>query len=47
MRYASIGLGQYMHLLRRNLPLIYVIENNGVYGLTRGSFRQQPIWARS
>src|ERR1700689_688143 len=35
---ASIGLGQFMHLLRRNLPLIYVIENNGVYGLTKGQF---------
>jgi len=35
---ASIGLGQYMHLLRRNLPFIYVIENNGVYGLTKGQF---------
>src|SRR5229473_4080442 len=35
---ASIGLGQYMHLLRRNLPFIYIIENNGVYGLTKGQF---------
>lgn len=35
---ASIGIGQFMHLLRRNLPLIYVIENNGVYGLTKGQF---------
>ena len=35
---ASIGLGQFMHLVRRNLPLIYVIENNGVYGLTKGQF---------
>ena len=35
---ASIGLGQFMHLLRRNLPLVYVIENNGVYGLTKGQF---------
>jgi 2-oxoglutarate ferredoxin oxidoreductase subunit beta len=34
----SIGLGQYMHMLRRNIPLIYVIENNGVYGLTKGQF---------
>src|ERR1700755_1921398 len=31
---ASIGLGQFMHLVRRNIPLIYIIENNGVYGLT-------------
>ncbi len=35
---ASIGLGQFMHLLRRNLPMIYVIEDNGVYGLTKGQF---------
>jgi 2-oxoglutarate ferredoxin oxidoreductase subunit beta len=35
---ASIGIGQFMHLLRRNLPFIYVIENNGVYGLTKGQF---------
>ena len=35
---ASIGLGQFMHLLRRNLPLIYIIEDNGVYGLTKGQF---------
>src|ERR1700730_12168507 len=35
---ASIGLGQFMHLIRRNVPLIYIIENNGVYGLTKGQF---------
>src|SRR2546422_882350 len=35
---ASIGMGQFMHLLRRNLPFIYVIEDNGVYGLTKGQF---------
>jgi 2-oxoglutarate ferredoxin oxidoreductase subunit beta len=35
---ASIGLGQFLHLVRRNLPLIYIIENNGVYGLTKGQF---------
>ena len=34
----SIGLGQFMHMLRRNMPLIYIIENNGVYGLTKGQF---------
>jgi 2-oxoglutarate ferredoxin oxidoreductase subunit beta len=33
---AAIGLGQFCHLLRRNVPMIYVIENNGVYGLTKG-----------
>jgi 2-oxoglutarate ferredoxin oxidoreductase subunit beta len=35
---ASIGLGQFCHLVRRNVPIIYVIENNGVYGLTKGQF---------
>jgi 2-oxoglutarate ferredoxin oxidoreductase subunit beta len=35
---ASIGIGQFMHLIRRNMPMIYVIENNGVYGLTKGQF---------
>jgi 2-oxoglutarate ferredoxin oxidoreductase subunit beta len=35
---ASIGIGQFMHMLRRNLPLIYIIEDNGVYGLTKGQF---------
>jgi 2-oxoglutarate/2-oxoacid ferredoxin oxidoreductase subunit beta len=34
----SIGLGQFMHALRRNLNMVYVIENNGVYGLTKGQF---------
>jgi 2-oxoglutarate ferredoxin oxidoreductase subunit beta len=35
---ASIGLGQFMHLVRRNMPMIYIIEDNGVYGLTKGQF---------
>lgn len=35
---ASIGMGQFKHVLRRNLPLVYIIENNGVYGLTKGQF---------
>ncbi len=35
---ASIGIGQFIHLLRRNVPLIYIVENNGVYGLTKGQF---------
>ena len=35
---ASIGLGQFCHMLRRNVPMIYIIENNGVYGLTKGQF---------
>ncbi|MBX9695313.1 MAG: 2-oxoacid:ferredoxin oxidoreductase subunit beta, partial [Cyanobacteria bacterium] len=35
---ASIGLGQFGHLIRRNVPVVYIIENNGVYGLTKGQF---------
>lgn len=35
---ASIGLGQFKHAVRRNLSLVYIIENNGVYGLTKGQF---------
>jgi 2-oxoglutarate ferredoxin oxidoreductase subunit beta len=35
---ASIGLGQFKHLMRRNLRMVYVVENNGVYGLTKGQF---------
>ncbi len=35
---ASIGMGQFIHLLRRNVPIIYIMENNGVYGLTKGQF---------
>jgi 2-oxoglutarate ferredoxin oxidoreductase subunit beta len=34
----SIGAGQFIHLMRRNLPIIYVIEDNGCYGLTKGQF---------
>jgi 2-oxoglutarate/2-oxoacid ferredoxin oxidoreductase subunit beta len=34
----SIGLGQFKHMVRRNVPLVYIIENNGVYGLTKGQF---------
>src|SRR5713226_7792107 len=35
---ASIGVGQFVHLMRRNLPIIYIIEDNGVHGLTKGQF---------
>jgi 2-oxoglutarate ferredoxin oxidoreductase subunit beta len=35
---ASIGIGQFVHLMRRNLPLVYIIEDNGCYGLTKGQF---------
>ncbi len=34
----SIGLGQFAHALRRNLNMLYIIEDNGVYGLTKGQF---------
>jgi 2-oxoglutarate ferredoxin oxidoreductase subunit beta len=35
---ASIGMGQFKHIMRRNLPFVYIVENNGVYGLTKGQF---------
>ena len=35
---ASIGLGQFCHMVRRNVPAVYIVENNGVYGLTKGQF---------
>jgi 2-oxoglutarate ferredoxin oxidoreductase subunit beta len=35
---ASIGMGQFKHLVRRNLNMVYIVENNGVYGLTKGQF---------
>src|SRR5512140_1587192 len=34
----SIGFGQFKHMLRRNVDMVYIIENNGVYGLTKGQF---------
>lgn len=35
---ASIGFGHFKHVIRRNVPMVYIIENNGVYGLTKGQF---------
>jgi len=35
---ASIGLGQFAHAMRRGVPMVYLVENNGVYGLTKGQF---------
>ncbi|TMF43407.1 MAG: 2-oxoacid:ferredoxin oxidoreductase subunit beta [Chloroflexi bacterium] len=35
---ASIGLGQFMHMIRRNIDCTYIIEDNGTYGLTKGQF---------
>src|SRR5471030_740344 len=34
----SIGIGQLVHVIRRNVNMLYLIENNGVYGLTKGQF---------
>ena len=34
----SIGMGQFKHLMRRNVRMVYIVENNGVYGLTKGQF---------
>jgi len=34
----AIGIGQFVHLMRRNLPILYIIEDNGCYGLTKGQF---------
>lgn len=34
----SIGMGQFKHVMRRNVRMVYIIENNGVYGLTKGQF---------
>jgi 2-oxoglutarate ferredoxin oxidoreductase subunit beta len=35
---ASIGMGHFKHVIRRNVPMMYIIENNGCYGLTKGQF---------
>ena len=35
---ASIGVGQFKHAMRRNVPMVYIVEDNGVYGLTKGQF---------
>lgn len=35
---ANIGMGQFKHICRRNHPLVYIVENNGCYGLTKGQF---------
>src|SRR5258708_38215055 len=39
---ASIGLGQFMHMVPRNIPMVYIIENNGVDRLTHGPFSAPP-----
>src|SRR6188768_1538613 len=35
---ASIGIGQFVHVMRRGVNMVYIVENNGVYGLTKGQF---------
>jgi 2-oxoglutarate ferredoxin oxidoreductase subunit beta len=35
---ASIGIGQFVHAIRRGVNMVYIVENNGVYGLTKGQF---------
>ncbi|MDR2851928.1 MAG: 2-oxoacid:ferredoxin oxidoreductase subunit beta [Burkholderiaceae bacterium] len=35
---ASIGMGQFVHVMRRSVNMVYIVENNGVYGLTKGQF---------
>ena len=35
---ASIGIGQFVHAIRRNIDMVYIVENNGVYGLTKGQY---------
>ena len=42
----SIGLGQLCHAIRRNVNMLYVLENNGVYGLTKGQFSASADRAR-
>ena len=39
----SIGLGQLCHVIRRNVNMLYVCENNGVYGLTKGQFSAKTL----
>ncbi len=41
----SIGLGQFMHAIRRQLNMVYIVENNGVYGLTKGQFSATADYA--
>jgi len=44
---ASIGFGQFAHSIRRAVNMTYIVENNGVYGLTRASSRPPPTAARN
>jgi 2-oxoglutarate ferredoxin oxidoreductase subunit beta len=40
---ASIGLGQFAHVMRRGVNMVYIVENNGVYGLTKGQFSAMAL----
>ena len=40
---ASIGMGQFVHAVRRNINMVYICENNGVYGLTKGQDSRRLI----
>ncbi len=40
---ASIGIGQFIHAVRRNLDMVYILENNGVYGLTKGQYSATAV----
>ena len=44
---ASIGFGQFAHAIRRGVDMVYIVENNGVYGLTKGQFSATADPARS
>ena len=43
---ASIGFGQFAHAIRRGVNMVYIVANNGVYGLTKGHSRPPPTRAR-
>ena len=42
---ASIGMGQFVHAVRRNLNMVYIVMNNGCYGLTKGQYSALPTRA--
>ena len=44
---ASIGMGQFVHVIRRNLNMVYIVMNNGCYGLTKGQdSATADVWGR-
>ena len=40
---ASIGLGQFCHIVRRRINMLYIVANNGTYGLTKGYYKSSDI----